>query len=368
LELAAYLRANHWKEVDHQDGRFAIWLKGGQQEDIEVLLPLDPAVRDFAARMAEALHALEVAEGRSQLEILADIGNVSSDVIRIAAEHESLRDGTLPLERGVVFVEQTYSLILAAACGAFQPREVFHARKPAQATEYIKNVRLGQSEYGSYILTVRSPVPPALKAPRQAGMFPDMDLPFERRVTRTLMRALAAVREAAERSITSGELEPFTRAVQVGVSANLCDAIVGMHEGIGADQIRFQTTWSPMRMSNEIVAPVIIPADAVPIIKEAGHFLRASAPRDNFELRGFVVGLRRQGDEPGRVTIAAIIDKELRNVQVDLNSNAYQQAVEAHSQNLIVRCEGELYREGRSFILRTPRNFTIEQEALSPTG
>ena len=75
LELAVYLRAKGWREVDHSEGSHAVWIHetDGTGEAIELLLPLNPDLRDVAPRMAEALQALEAVEDRSQLDILSDI-------------------------------------------------------------------------------------------------------------------------------------------------------------------------------------------------------------------------------------------------------------------------------------------------------
>jgi hypothetical protein len=44
------------------------------------LLPLRTDFADYTARMAELLHVLEVAEGRSQLEILQDLQMIDTEM------------------------------------------------------------------------------------------------------------------------------------------------------------------------------------------------------------------------------------------------------------------------------------------------
>jgi hypothetical protein len=106
---------------------------------------------------------------------------------------------------------------------------------------------------------------------------------------------------------------------------------------------------------------MVLTADAIPIIREAGRLFREAAPREEFELRGVVVGLRRDEGAPvGKVTVTAIVDDTLRKVQLELGDPDYTQAVEAHKREQIVLCEGELVREGRSYSLRQPRDFRIE--------
>ena len=49
-------------------------------------------------------------------------------------------------------------------------------------------------------------------------------------------------------------------------------------------------------------------------------------------------------------------------MRVELEAKDYSSAIQAHKENIPVFCEGELVREGRSFILRHPRNFTLEPD------
>lgn len=273
VELIHYLRATSWTQVERHNGRYATWHNQAGDERIEILLPLDPSFRDYPTRIAEALHALAVAEDRSQLDILADIEHISWDVLRIGADYASMHANTLTIEQGASFVEHSSQLILAAACSTVHMREVFYARKPVEAINYIKKVRLGQSERGSYVLTILSPVQPAFKVPGQQDIVSGTHGPFERRVTQTLMHAIAAVREAAVQSAMSGEIVPFTESIHTGVSANLCDAIVGMQEGTDAHTLQFQMSWSPTRsVSATIPRHVVIASDMVPVIKEASSY------------------------------------------------------------------------------------------------
>jgi len=45
-----------------------------------------------------------------------------------------------------------------------------------------------------------------------------------------------------------------------------------------------------------------------------------------------------------------------------LEGKDYGSAIQAHKENRVVSCEGELVREGRFVILKHPRNFTLEHD------
>jgi hypothetical protein len=108
--------------------------------------------------------------------------------------------------------------------------------------EYLKRVAMGQTERGSYILTVISPVP-ALP-----GAVNDVPVghtdSFGRRVAETLARALAFLQQAAQQSRLAGDEGYVTAAIRNGVSANLCAAIVNMNKGSRDTELAISFRWS----------------------------------------------------------------------------------------------------------------------------
>jgi hypothetical protein len=73
-QVAAYLQSRGWQEQSRDGDKSAIWTRRNEAgESYEILLPLLPEVSGFALRMYEVMETLEIAENRSQLEILADL-------------------------------------------------------------------------------------------------------------------------------------------------------------------------------------------------------------------------------------------------------------------------------------------------------
>ena len=360
LEVAGYLRATGWREERRLGDKGVLWLfRDAENREFEALLPLERSLRDFPARMAEVLLALEEVEQRSQLEILTDLQTVAADLIRLKVQGSDASDSTILLEDGVRIVENARDMMMSAACAALQPREVFPARKPTRAVDYMRHLRLGQTEGGSYVVTILSRVPPTL----EAGLSPNhLEEPFERRVLTTLAGALGAIKSAVEGAVSSGGLGMFREAVAKGVSANLCDAlaeILGGDEPTRDAQLRF--SWSKSRPAQDMPpADIRFPADAGPILSEVARLFRETAPYEDFEVIGPVIRLDRpEGSPVGSVTVLGFVDNQPRRINIQLDQDAYALAIEAHRQEIPLRCEGELVKEGRSFVLRNPRRFVL---------
>jgi hypothetical protein len=306
-EVSAYLRHHHWKFVEQIDNKGAVWTTrlsedmGG--EEAELLLPLDRRLNDYVRRMSEVLHTLEVAEKRSQLDILSDISDAGADVIRIRLQGTPFEDGSLPIDHAVHVVSYAREMMLAAACSVVQPRIIYRSRKPTPASEYMSKVRLGQTERGSYVLSIRSLVPPQLTGSQLS--LPNIETedgeyrviaeePFERRVTRQLAEALTAVTNALSQVRATGDVTPFQDAVAKGVSANLCHALAGMGLSDTPLDMDIGMSWASTRgLPKGVTSTFRLSSDAFPVLYEVARLLREQAPFGTVELSGPVVELRR---------------------------------------------------------------------------
>jgi hypothetical protein len=355
VDLIAYLRASGWIREAEIGNKAAVWVKPNGPEPQDVIVPLQRDAADFALRIAEVLGRLEFVEQRSQEDIIKDVITASADLIRIRSLSAGAADGTIPLDIGVAFVEHAREMILAAACAAVAPNPYWPRRKPQRAAEYIEHVRMGQTEQGSYVLTIHSPVPPALRADAPT------ESPFERQVVETLTRSLRSVREAAQQAIETADLQPFRAAVHNGVSANLCDALVGLGRVSPNNGIEVAVSWSRSRpIEGAPRSSTAIPSDLIPVIQEASRLFKETEPQDDFELLGFVERLDRPlGANVGQVFINALIDERPRRVRMELEDRDYQVALQAHKESRPISCVGDLRKEGRSFHLLNPRQFQL---------
>jgi hypothetical protein len=372
LQLAGYLRANGWRKETDLDGKGSLWLfQNPDDQEFDITLPARGEMADYALRMSEVLETLAAVERRSQSEVLRDIETTTADLVRVRAPRRDTENGTLPLDQAVTFVECSRDMMLAAACAAIDKRPFFAKRKAQQAMEYLGRVRMGQTERGSYVLTILSPVPPELR-PAQGTLLPvEPDDPYERSVTLTLMNALEALHRATQDAAAGGDMMSFQEAVLKGVSANLCDAVVGLSAVSPGDGLDVQVSWSRTRpVGGRIPSRVVLGNDSIPIIEEAARRFREIAPLEDVEIEGFVTRLDRGRDaSEGDVTIEASLEGKLRRIALQLGTETYSLAVQAHDERRPVRCTGDLAKEGRGYRLKDPRHFEIPlRDDASPTG
>ncbi|MGK7871891.1 MAG: hypothetical protein AB4426_00780 [Xenococcaceae cyanobacterium] len=275
-----YLQANGW----HQRNLVrdvSIWTRDTFFEDrLKIQLLLDPEYDDFPLRMHEVLDTLEIAENRSQLAILRDISTSWADVIRLRVNHPGVVDSSIPIEDGIHLLQCVRDMFLWAACSTINPQPYFY-RKAPEAIDYIRQLCLGQTEQDSaYIFSVISPLVSVQNAAENRESLITSPEPFERQVIKRLVRGLETLRIAAEKVASTGNLEPFLGKEQQEVSANLCEAIVGINDSSGNSGIEIHISWSPL-LSTPVDWPrkILLPPDAIPLIKEVKDSLSYSTAK-----------------------------------------------------------------------------------------
>lgn len=364
FELTTYLRSRGWRVLAERLNKATVWVTGEGEKEFDVLVPDHRRYADYAVRLGDVLRTLSEQEGRSEVEIVKDLQAATADLLRLRAPHPDAESGTLPFDLAVAFVERSRDMMLAAACAAIARRAVYARRKPQAAMNYLHNLRMGQTERGSFVLTILSPVSPELRTSQPELIDTPAEAPFERKVTTTLMSALSKLSTAATFASRHGVMEPFEESVSSGVSANLCDAIAGMAEVTGGERVDFQMTWSAGR-PQEAPTPTLVTfdSDVIPFIAEAARQFRQTSPIDDTEIEGIVTRLDRQPKaSEGDVTVTALVEEQIRKVTIHLPRDTYASAVLAHHQRRPVRCTGELVKEGLGLKLLNPRDFVIVGE------
>jgi hypothetical protein len=323
--LRAYLVYEGWVRVEPYGQFSEVYARPKSSE--ELIIPASTEIADYAAAIATALRFIAEYEDRDELALYADLIRADRDVIRVRAP-DADDDGSISVDPGVEIVQHARDMLASAACSAVEPRQAYHLGKVQQAESYMRRVRLGQTEHGSFVITLLAPIPPVLSPSKQASFWPNLEQePFDRQVTRVLTQALHSAQDAIVESNRGDGLSAFVDAVSKGVSANLCEAVASIVDrAAGAD---FSVTWARTRP-----APV---------------------PR--------VTDLHRAEDQAdGRVTIKAIVDGRPRSLSGNLSQSDYGTAIRAHGKQLPVTLVGDLEREGQRWRLIEPRDIRIIED------
>ena len=365
VDLKSYLDAEGWHRLGEYAGKAAIYKHadpGGREW--EVLVPLRDDVADYADRMGEAIHAVARVEDRDVQAVFADLSAAGTDVIRLQVPQADA-DGSIKLTQGVAMYREAENLMLAAACAAREPRRLYHPRKIIEVRDYLDSLRLGQTERGSYVVTVRSPVAPALGAPAQLPLLDAEDEPFPRAVTLKLSQALRSATAAIRTAIESDRFDAFEAAVEQGVNANLCDALAQLSANGGGLDIRI--SWARVRPAPTVEHHFRFSRDMARVLESAAQEFRRNEPKLDERLEGFVIHLNRAPElDPGVATLRVLLEGRARRLRATFEPREYSLVVKAHDERLPVSIEGDIFPSGQRWELRNPRNLRLLTDAGEP--
>ena len=339
--LAAYARSEGWSKTDNFGAHADVY---SAVDRPEIILPRTDRLADYAAAVSRLIGVFAQSDSSDELATYRNLVGADRDVVRVRAFGGD-EDGSVPLDAGVKIVSQSRDMLLAAACAARSPQSLYRAGANKEAIEYMRRVKLGQTEHGSFVVTLLAPVPPLLQPQLDPSWVNLDDEPMERMVTRRLMTSLEASRSAAEMAL-SGDAEAFENAVASGVSANLCEAIANLIEQ--SNGLDISLTWARTRPTPEALRKVVFSVNDAEILKEAARTFRLRQPKPDVTLYGYIHKLKRDIEEvEGVVTLTTIIDDKAQSVSAVLDQATYAIAVQAHKAQKQVVVTGDLERIGQ---------------------
>jgi hypothetical protein len=108
----------------------------------------------------------------------------------------------------------------------------------------------------------------------------------------------------------------------------------------------------------------VFTSDVAVLLREAAARLREEATYPATQIAGPVVKL--DSADPahgGEAVVYAAVDGRRRYIRAVLGAEPYRTAISAHLTGATVRCVGDLVHEGRSWLLRNPRDFAVMTDA-----
>ena len=353
-DIAGWLR-NRGYEHRGNFGEFGlVFARDRPEETQEVILPTSPQAKDFGRRMEELVNEIAGYEDRAPGDVLTDLTLTPFEVVRVRSP-DADDYGSVRLSKGLDLHEEARNLVLSAANAAASPapRRSWRGRRFEEVSSYLENVRLGQSQRGSFILTVLSPWD---FVPDTHGALDLGEVTFGRRVTKSLQMALEATARGI-RDSTAGGVEPLVNAYTRGVSSNFCQSLAKLvRDGEGID---VTIGWSPAHPESAPVKVSFKREDAA-VLTEAAKILSRQEPEPGVVLEGLVAAIAEDPERfDGEVVLETVLAGALRRVRVKFESEE-RDAVYAAAQNKQwIRVVGDLRRDGRGLSLAAPRELAL---------
>jgi hypothetical protein len=355
--LKSYLESQGWIKDGNISNQANIWHRDNDESYIyEVIQPIDSNIRSYGQRLIEAIKSVAEFENREVLAIVDDMANFSSDLVKVRVIHPDVEGGTIPLEDGVLLIERSRDLLIASTLSTFKKQKVFNGSRSQDVQNFLGKLKLGQTEIGSFVVNLISPIEISTNH-QQDGC----DTSLARSVSVNLARSLTAISEAVDKYANSKSIFEFEETVNKGVSANLCDALVGLSGLAKARRfsIKIKTGGLEAEPINFAENYEFFP-QSIPNLEAASEYLKGRFTVKNFQVFGFVSVLKHlPNDENGQITVKALVKDKLKSITIQLPLSEYWQAFEAHKAGEEITCHGTLNVFPKSAQLLEPTGFDV---------
>ena len=360
LGVRAYLSSRGWvSDGPWRRRRLAtVYLKEQGGKTWDLVVPNLDTVTDYARRILEIVDTLARVEERPQLDVFYDLKNAGGDIIRLTARNGKF-DQEMSLKDSADLLNDAYDMLVAAARSVENPQAVHRGRISSEVAEYLDAVRPMPHQFDSYALALHSPAP--IGVGEQHDMGDVYHIPFARRATLQLSRALQSTIDAVGEAIAEDTMEPFQRAVSAGVSANLCSSVAGLAEhGHG---IEISLNWAQTR-------PATVPSHLYPfsvnsagILRDAAADFRRNEPSSAELITGHIARLEREKPDEfdGKAVILSVRDERQIRIHVEFAEPDFVRVIQAFRDLSRISVTGDVHREGNTFALHNPRNLTLHE-------
>lgn len=351
--ISTYLSFLGWQQVDYPDQRVRVYVT---PDDTGCTVPV-PATRqlkdyvELTDRLLVVLADIEHCAYEDVLQLLC-----SHSILKLrAADQQATPRGTLPLPSADILIKKAQELITYSTCAETgMPQK--HYKKPIrQAREHAEKYELGQTEPGSFIINIITPV--RLVIEQDVTRLTDVE-PLEHRVLRRIVRGAEIVREAERLSDASLITENYGR----GFNANMCDIVADTIEQTGLDELSFSALGVDRPGGDYRQQDILLTKASLPQLEKASVILKDAPVDERVSIVGHVTVLRNEdAPEPGRQRHVQIAwPTKGINVHLILTDEEYVVACDAHRDRRRVLVEGILHHEKRKFYLYDYRHFRIE--------
>ncbi|WP_296106375.1 hypothetical protein [uncultured Agrobacterium sp.] len=353
-DVAGWLRMRGFLHIGSVGEYGALFRRTKHDNEQELLLPTSPSTRDFVIRMRQLIEDLSEYEERRSNEVMTDLYMAPFDVVKVRSP-DADDYGSIRFSAGIDLHAESKNLLRAAANAAASniPRRSWRGRSFDEVNDYLGNVRLGQTQIGSFVLNVLSPWD--FSSGNQVSL--DLSEPsFGRRVTNSLAAALSATERALRKSVVQGA-QPIVDSYKSGISSNFCAALARLAaEGDGVD---VGLAWSPSAPKDKVVNLSLRREDAA-VLTEASVLLASQEAEPNFTIEGLVTLISDPSQKSeGSVIVETVLAGALRKVRMKFTPGDRALIYEAAEGRKWISVQGDLQRQGQRLILENARDIAI---------
>lgn len=345
--FSRYLLKLNWEKANDLNEYYNVWhspIIDGKQE--ELVVPITREVFRLERNLDTIIKILMSFYNKKEYQILDDFENSVKDQVKFRVKSEMTEDGYIPLVEGVRLLENTKEMLIASFLSVNTKKKNYTGPHPENVNEAISNIKMGQTEEGSFIINIY--LPNDYYENGQPSLLEEESDSFTRKALTIMEQASTELITKAETfEEQSNDLSVFDDSYLLWVSSNFCSAISEISSN-GKNDVEIEIILNNKIDDKEDIRRIEIKKEIIPIIDTVKEYYKQDLTTEDYVLIGHVTKLHQEVDESeGDITLTCLIDGKLKKVKLELNETFYTIAQEAHRNKSYLRCVGTLKISGR---------------------
>ena len=359
IEIRDYAISQQWSLVKEalDDGLYV--LDSPNRDFTQLIFPKEDHVPEFQEMAYVAVRRLAEFYKLPVNKLIEDIQEVNDDVIALRYFSDSKIVNSISFQQVIDSVDATRQMLLSAACTIVNP-VTFHPRlNRSEAQGLVKKARFRHTEEGSFVLKISIPFEPTHASPL---IFDELEeLPLSRKAIGVIADSATLMLKSIESDSMDDLYQNQSSAKNPLLSFNFCDALSKLFDEERELPFQLLFNWSrASRIKYKVPSSsscVTFPFHHKHKIEEIREFFR---PRREDMQGDFIAtvetldgSIGEDGNRYGLVTLSILFENEILKTKVNLRSDFYAMAVDAHR-------KGGAYVEIRGLLKRNKQSNTIE--------
>ena len=250
--ICKYLIDSGWKNIQTKRQYVKIFQIKQKDKLYQADIPLDKDLGDYNKTMYFAIETISKQSSTNIESLINELLNPSSDIIRVQLKNSSVANGSIYFEDALNMFDSSKKLLQSAAWDINKPN-LFHTGKPDKKTiEFIDNCRFGQTEIGSYIISLICPLDYLYeKKYRQLTLLDDEQAKansFTRNVVNKFISSIEIVKETIDDESSDDVL--IRKIKDNDISINFLEALKNIGIQNYNSEVNFFIKWTPTVKEN----------------------------------------------------------------------------------------------------------------------
>lgn len=315
---------------------------------------------------------------KSVEQLMLYLLNPNTDILKIRLDKKEVESGNIMFDDAIQLFVNAKKLIAAAALDVINPKKIHYGRIDEPVQKFLSQCRFGQTEIGSYVVSVICPFVdfPKTEGYKKLNAFFDEEqyaYSLTREVINRLMTNVATIKQ----KIDDGNLESLAN-YDSPISSNFYEALSGLSMDTEDTTVEFMAEWSPtvksnrckynrILITNDYYAPIrtiiskmkeytnkrIETVDKIKRLEVAPiSDSREYGTIERTEIVGKIIELKAapviDSREYGTIVIYVGDNARVKSVTVKLDREDYDMAVAAHQHGKAVKVVGDLKGQVKS--------------------